>query len=864
MVCLPQQSFFALVLFVLGFLALWGFAYFLLRRQERHAMRIGQVEEDDLSSSLVWEQGKREQKAVKSAIGVMSSALDEAHLFREVCEAISRGFHFSHVWLEMRTNTREITAPACYPHSFARDHHAVVPQLTKAFVASNLTKTYKNIDQAQDVALAPLQSRGLAFVAGIPLGHAGKAWGVLYLGDAAHREVYHATIGSVQVVADHLALVAERLRGERAIERQGQLVRTLMKSTPDAVMVVNEHGKVVQTNAAFDSLFGLAQGESEGHLLGEYIRSKDTPEHEDALIDRLCEQGSTMQTSRNKWLGRDGEDLFPLRLAVGEFNPDGEGSHWILWLSDISEQLDREQALSEVRTTQENSRAAEGRLLSKISHALRTPLESIIASNGLLTETGLDQEQREYVENMRDGVDDMAISLGDALDIMESRIRNIILRQDPFTLHTMLEDLVERFYRRARKQGIAFYMHIDPDVPSAIVGDVVHLRQVLARMLEDALQRTRKGQVYFRITEESRSLEGHSLCFSITNTGEAPQALWAAPIKSLQMLDDHFAEASVGVLNSLHLVDAMAGTTLASATADGGKLALRLTLPSGEPTSSDHLRFFDNLHATLWGHDDFESMILQDVLREYGIESSVFDNLNEALDHLRENSGNNNGQLFIVPFNEQQSLLQDLLTYFVEDTLLSGVNLVLVTRRSDRAMVTELFSHGRIFCLPYPYRRRALGQILTSCSGQIEAGESGHGVVGRFAAPLEQRSRVLYIEDNGINRQVCRRLLERWGFQCQVVDSGAAAIELLAKGATFDLILLDCVMPDIDGFTTALTIRAQEEADVRTPIIGMSQQESGPYQQRCKNAGMDALLLKPLTPTALYRALHKFLGQKQS
>jgi PAS domain S-box-containing protein len=848
------------MLFVIGFLILWVLAYFLLRRQEQHALKEGDHNEGELSSSLFWEQGKREQKAVKSAIAAMARGLDEHQLYREVCEAISRGFHFSHVWVEVRHEGKEFTVPACHPLAFARDGHGVVPSLSKRFVESNLTKTFKNLDHNDDPELMPLQSRGLAFVAGVPLGHSGKAWGVLYLGDAAHREIYHATIESIQVVAEHLSLVIERLRSERIIERQSQLLRTIFKSTADALVIADESGKIVQTNPEFDSLFKQSHDNGLGRELGQYIRSASDPENADLFIEKLRLTDLSIQTESIDWQGRNGEDSFPLKLTVGEYRVSSEGRRWVLWLRDISDVLDREKALNDTRAKQEKVRASEGRLLAKLSYGLRTPLESIKSSSGLLSETNLDEEQREYVESLRDGVGNMVISLGDTLDILESRTRRIALREDPFTLHTVLEDLAEQFDLRLQNRNLTLHVHTGPDVPSAFVGDVERLRQALFHMIEDALSRTRKGFLYLKVEESSRSVEGHNLVFTLSNTGDPPDALWSAPISAEAMLEDAYAEVDIGVLNTLHLIHEMAGTSLAGPTQDGGKISLHLTLPAGEPTSSDYLRIYDNLQATLWGHDDYHSLVLQDLLREYAIESQVYDNLNDALENLRENSGTNNGQLLIVPFAEQLQLIPDLLTYLVEDTLLSGVNLVLVTQRKDRSRVTELFSHGRIFCMPHPYRRRALSQILTSCSGQIEGGEAGHGVVGRFAAPVEKKARVLYVEDNSINRQVCLRLLERWGFRCEVAPSGEAAIELLRDGERIDLILLDCVMPNLDGFATAKAIRSLMKSGNRIPIIGMSQQESPVYQQRCKDAGMDALLLKPLTPTALYRALHKFLA----
>lgn len=499
-------------------------------------------------------------------------------------------------------------------------------------------------------------------------------------------------------------------------------------------------------------------------------------------------------------------------------------------------------------------------LVYRLAHEIRTPMNSIMGMLSLLRETSLSEEQREYHLHATQSGNLLLTLIDDVLDYSRVLTHRIVLDPDWFDLRAALEGSLDAYGAAAQQAGLELSCVVDRHLPQRLRGDRERLMQVINNLLSNAIKFSRQGEICLEITFTALSDDEGSLQVSVQDQGAGMDAETVASLFRDDMLEesneDVFASrrTGFGLLVCKGLVEAMGGSIHVTSTPGQGSRFWFNARLGMQPDMRDR----DRLRATLTGR----SMLL--VGARAGVTASVTEEA-EALDlpcitapdydhalqtlraDLRERG---NLAVLLVDTAERRESALNLVRTVLEDPALERIRVILMTTLMERGepQVQQLLrQQNRFDVLVKPVHRQPLRESLR----RLFHLESNVPVEERRSTTEDDREnrrqwRLLLVEDNEINQIVTRGMLDKLGYQVKTVASGASALALLER-EQFDLILMDCMMPDMDGFETTRHIREREQQQgSHVPIIAMTAHTMDGAQARCLAAGMDDYLAKPV------------------
>jgi len=676
------------------------------------------------------------------------------------------------------------------------------------------------------------------------------------------------------------------LQTERAnLQESEEKFRTVADHTYDWEYWRAPNGEIIYISPSCERISGYSPEafQQDPELLTRIVHPDDREQFLQHTQNGSCKQ---CQAIDFRIITRSGEEIWIAHFCQEVFDPGGNSLGRRASNRDITERKLTEQklidfsALMEQKNVElgnallvaEQATQAKSIFLATMSHEIRTPMNGVIGMTGLLLDTDLNDEQRHFAEIVRKSGENLLGLINDILDFSKIEAGKLDIELLDFDLRTTLEDTADMLAIRAEEAGLELICRIDPDVPSRLNSDPGRLRQIITNLVGNAIKFTPSGEVVISASLEADHEDSADILFRIIDTGIGiPENRLSAIFSPFTQADDsttrRYGGTGLGLAICKQLTELMGGKIGVESTPGKGSTfwftahfkkqagkSSAIFTPDTEITDARILVVDDN---------STNRMLMITLLNSWGCHYETAGDAETALFLLREAAQQNNP--FRVALLDQNMPGMDgceLARSIKADPLLQSTLLIMVASLGQRGDAAALEQIGFSGYLLKPVRQSHLYHCIEIALSRAAGVTPVAGIVTRHtvAESTKQKVRILLAEDNIINQKVAQTMLNKLGFKVDVVSNGLEAVSALEL-INYDLVLMDCMMPELDGLAATAVIRDSKSRVLNhsVPIIAMTANAMAGDREECLAAGMNDYLAKPVQKDELGETINRWL-----
>jgi two-component system, sensor histidine kinase and response regulator len=665
--------------------------------------------------------------------------------------------------------------------------------------------------------------------------------------------------------------ITKQQRAADLIKHSEERYRTLFEEAPIAIHELDAQGIMRRVNRAECNMLGLEREEIIGRHASDFVTA-DLRETSRASVREKLAGTKPLEPFERKFQGVDGRVWIAQIHETPILDEKGAIQGMRTFMIDLTDRhLAHERADAFSRQLQENNAALERALasaqeatklksqfLANMSHEIRTPMNGVLGMTELLLKTELSADQRELASGVCQSGEHLLSIINDILDLSKIEAGKLELERASFELAPVLESAIELMAPSAHGKGLELIYFVGHGVPSRAIGDAARLRQVLLNLVGNAVKFTSRGEVEVRVEAKESNVGETVLRFSIRDSGigvplDVQDRLFSAFMQADSSTTRKYGGTGLGLAITRRIVDLMHGEVgMESIPGQGSTFWFTARFGAESVEESKELRsWLQGLPVLIVDDNASSRAILEEYTRSWGMRP--------------QSAGGGAGALELLSLRAESG---DAFRLALVDRRVLGAGGALVDRiaTDPRYRATRLVALNPIgipatcdtatACVSKPIKRAALFEAICRVLGGSES-QSPAVPACQPAAAVAARGRILVAEDNPVNQRVAKLQVQRLGFEVDVVENGALALEAIQE-RHYSMVLMDCQMPRMDGYEATRELRRRQNGGRRIPIVAMTANAFAADREACLQAGMDDYLSKPVELRALEEVLHRW------
>jgi PAS domain S-box-containing protein len=664
----------------------------------------------------------------------------------------------------------------------------------------------------------------------------------------------------------------ELILAEAAARENERWLQTVLESLQTGIMLVDAcTHQIVYANAAARTLTGLAEED----LVGSVCHRHVCP----AEVGRcpISDLGQMVDNTERILLAADGSQI-PVIKSVVPVRFKGRDLLLESFI-DIRGRKSLEEAMKVAKDTAEAANRAKSQFLARMSHEIRTPMNGVMGMADLLLATQLTDKQRRCADTIQLSGQTLLNVINDILDFSKIEAGKVELVRAAFSVRQVVEEVAEMLAARAQGKGIELGCLVRSDVPNDLVGDPHHLRQILLNLMGNAVKFTEVGEVAVKVSMAEEFRDAARLRFEVADTGigvppSEQESIFNSFSQGDSSMNRKYGGTGLGLAIAKQLVKMMKGEIGVEGTVGkGSTFWFTIVLdrqPLSERLKSQPRRDLTGLHVLVVDDNATYRAILEHYAANWGMRSESAENAPRALELLHRAAGQ--GEPYDVAILDMMlpgMNGRELARVIKTDPAIADTRLVMLSCAES----PDCPESEQEACIAAYLTKPVRQSMLFDCLANVMSGGASRvsAEVGAKPSSVESHgtihARILLVEDNEVNQMVGRAMLENIGCQVDVASNGVKAVDALHR-QRYDLVFMDCQMPEMDGYEATRTVRERERqgngSAYHTPIIALTAHAMEGAREPCLAAGMDDYLSKPFNEGQLRKVLTQWVPSENS